>query len=331
MKAINLTNKNPGGKREKLINKLPLETPYIIQIFPSFNCPFKCFYCGIFNTDKKDDIYISSVKHMSFELYKKCVDDMKKFKNKIKVVRFVGIGEPLTNPSIYEMIKYTKESDVANIIEIITNGYLLNPENSEKLIDSGVDRIVISLQGINSESYKEISGIKIDFNKFVSNIGYLYSIRKDAHIYIKIADLALKDNKEKEEYFNLFGNICDSIAIEHIAPLHDGVDLELKEDEITQFGGKIKNTKICSVPFYMIQVNPDGACVPCYNFNYPVKLGNIRKKSLVDIWKDNIFRKFMIQNTKNVNRVCNLCTMETYRYHKEDDLDNYVNKLKKIY
>ena len=58
MKAINLTDKSPGGKREKLIDKLHLSTPYVVQVFPIYKCNFKCAYCGVFNKKKEDRFFI---------------------------------------------------------------------------------------------------------------------------------------------------------------------------------------------------------------------------------------------------------------------------------
>ena len=43
------------------------------------------------------------------------------------------------------------------------------------------------------------------------------------------------------------------------------------------------------------------------------------------------FRVDMIKNTRKVNKICEQCTMSTYRFHPEDDLDAYKGELLKIY
>jgi radical SAM protein with 4Fe4S-binding SPASM domain len=332
MKAINLTNKVPGGKRQKLIDKLPLSTPYVIQIFPIYKCNFRCTYCGVFNKKIKDRFFITEKEIMDFDLYSKCIRDMKFFPEKIKTLRFVGIGEPLLHPKIIQMIRYAYIIHVAYKIEIITNGSLLSKKMSDNLIEVDcLDRMIISVQGLDNKTYKNVSGIKFDFNKFVENIKYFYEHKKKTHLYIKIADIALHEKEDEERFYDIFGNICDSIGVEHIVDIHTDSNIEIKDKNITQFGEISKDMKICNVPFYMMEIRPDGKATPCYNFKSPMCMGDTHTKSIVDIWNNNVFRQSMVYETKDYNIVCKDCTMSKYRYHKEDDLDYSIKRLKKIY
>ena len=65
---------------------------------------------------------------MDFDLYKKCIDDMALFPNKVKVLRIVGIGEPLLHKNIVDMVEYAVSKDIANTVEILTNASLLTPK-----------------------------------------------------------------------------------------------------------------------------------------------------------------------------------------------------------
>ena len=121
---------------------------------------------------------------------------MEQFEESIKVFRIVGLGEPLMHSQISKMCELLKNSNKIQIIEIITNAFLLNKKLSDKLIDK-VDRLVISLQGITEESYKKISNVKINLNKFIDNIKYFYENKKYTHIYIKVQDISLKNEKSK--------------------------------------------------------------------------------------------------------------------------------------
>ena len=62
---------------------------------------------------------------MSFDTIEKLVEDLRKFDNKVRLIRICGQGEPLTNRKLGEYIKYLCESDVTEKIELITNGSLL--------------------------------------------------------------------------------------------------------------------------------------------------------------------------------------------------------------
>jgi MoaA/NifB/PqqE/SkfB family radical SAM enzyme len=45
MKAKNISGQAPGGKRTKLADVLPLDTPFVVQIFPDYACNLRCNYC----------------------------------------------------------------------------------------------------------------------------------------------------------------------------------------------------------------------------------------------------------------------------------------------
>lgn len=76
-------------------------------------------------------------------------------KRKSEKLRLFKVGEPLLNKNVCEMIHYAKSADVAEKIEITTNGSMLNPELNQKLIDAGLDILNISVNGINEAQYKK--------------------------------------------------------------------------------------------------------------------------------------------------------------------------------
>jgi MoaA/NifB/PqqE/SkfB family radical SAM enzyme len=181
MKAEKIDGNSVGGKRTKLADVLPLDTPFLVQIFPAYACDFSCNYCiHSLPTEKRGFIANKSI--MDFDFYKKCINDLKEFPQKIKMLRFAATGEPLLHPKIAEMVKYAKEKDVANSLDIVTNASLLTKELSDKLIDAGLDWLRISVQGLSSDKYKEVCGVEIDFNNFVESIRYFYNNRGSTKI-----------------------------------------------------------------------------------------------------------------------------------------------------
>ena len=287
MKAINVSKQAPGGERTKLGDVLPLDTPFLVQIFPIYACNFKCGYC-IFSVPRPDRHFVSDKTIMDFDLFKRCVDDMVNFPNKIKVLRFVGIGEPLLHKNLADMVKYAVDKDIANKVEIISNGSLLTPSLSDSLIASGLHRLEISFQGITDEKSEEIGGVKIDVDSLRENLIYFYENKKETHLYLKIVDTALDTKEDEEAFFDLYGDICDTIGIEYTIPIHTGVDFDgvLKEKniEVTQFGRPLSDVNICPQPFFHMQINPDGKVVPCYSFEYPEILGDCNNESVNEIW-----------------------------------------------
>ncbi len=275
---------------------------------------------------------------MDFDLYKKCIDDIARFPNKVKILRFVGIGEPLLHKNIAEMVEYAVSKDVAYIVEILTNASRLTPKMSDSLISAGLSRLVVSLQGTSKDKYQKVCGTNVDFDNLVENLRYFYNNKGRAQMYIKVVDCAL-DSKDDEQYFyDLFGDICDTIAIEHAVPIHSGVDFQnvLKENDkaVTQFGLPVSDVHICPQPFFTLQINPDGKIVPCFSFEYPGIMGDCHNQPVDKIWDGRQFqqlRRKMLDGVKNVCDVCANCSIITYRLFPEDVLNNDAEKLKEFY
>ena len=335
MKAKNISGQAPGGKRTKLAEVLPLDTPILVQIFPIYACNFTCKYC-IFSIPRNKRSFISDKIVMDFDLFKKCIDELTMFPSKTKTLRFVGMGEPLLHKKIAEMVKYAVSKNVANKVEILTNGSLLTPKLSDALILAGLSRLVISIQGTTAKKYQEISKVNIDFEEFVKNIKYFFDHKSKTKMHIKIVDIALDNKNDEKRFYEIFGDICDTIGIEYAGPIYPGVEYNqvLKDGSFTQFGLKVSGFRVCPQPFFTLQINPDGKVVPCYSVTYPAIIGDCNKQSLLEIWNGEKYRQFrrkMLDGVKNVCELCANCNIIKYRLFPEDILDNDAERLKKFY
>lgn len=336
MKAVRIDGKTPGGTRTHLSQVIPLSTPYIVQIFPVYACNFKCNYC-IHSIAKNKRGYISEQSFMDFELYKKCIDDLCKFPEKIKMLRFAGTGEPLLHKDITRMVKYAVQKQVATSIDIVTNGALLTPKLSKEFVDAGLSRLRVSIQGINADKYNQVSEVNLDFDKFIENLTYFYENKGNTQIYIKIIDSAL-DEGDETEFLKIFGDICDEIAIEHLLPAVPQIDYSVISKEngnkLTQNGVAIQAAEICPQPFYLMQINPEGNVVPCCAMETAYVLGNCNLESIYDIWngkKCSDFRKIQLLKEKEIYSVCRDCEQYNHAMFSEDILDNDAERLLKFF
>ncbi len=274
------------------------------------------------------------------DLYTKCIDDLTMFPDKVKVLRFVGIGEPLLHKNISEMIAYASSKQVAHTIELLTNASLLTPKLSDSLIAAGLSRFVISLQGTTQKKYKDICGANIDFQIFMENLEYFFHNKSTTQVYIKIIDCAVDGSDDEKRFYDLFANVCDTMAIEHAVPIHSGVHYEKilganeNKENVTQFGLPVADIAVCPQPFFTLQINPDGKVVPCYSFDYPEILGDCNKQSVPAIWNGALFQSFrfrMLDGMKSTHAVCANCNIIKYRIFPEDVLDEDAERLKQYY
>jgi radical SAM protein with 4Fe4S-binding SPASM domain len=222
---------------------------------------------------------------MSFELFKKISDDLVEFKNRIRKVKIGLHGEPTLHPMLPEMIRYLKSKDVVNIIELFTNGSLLNPKLNKELIEAGLDRVNMSIEGLTTEKYREVTGVPVDMAKFVGNVKNLYEARKGCKIYIKIVDIGLS-REDKNKFYETFGDICDEIFIENVVPQWNEIN-KFDVDTTGMYGQKVDRYKeVCPFPFMYLHFNFDGSTSPCtLDWGKQVLIGDVSKESALEIWK----------------------------------------------
>lgn len=323
-------------KREVLGEKLPLDTPFSVILDPSERCNFKCSYCFRSGQKSKSWGFAASGALMSTEIFECAAQQLKEFPQKIKLVSLTGQGEPLCNPDIADMVRYLKELDVAERIDMHTNASLLTEENAIHIARAGFTCIVVSLQGLNASEYEHTCKAKIDFQRFYNNLKILYENKsKGLKIHIKIEDVALdKDNmeKSKQRFYELFGSIADSIFVENAVPLWNR--LGINSDAITnKFGDTVGNVDYCPLLFYKMLVAPDGEIYPCTNLPSPMSLGNISNITLREAWSSRKrldFLKEHLRLTRHKHEPCEGCFVPVNTVtSREDIIDPYKDSILK--
>ena len=199
---------------------------------------------------------------------------------------------------------YAKESGVVECIDTTTNGYLLEPNRIKPVLDAGLDRINISVDGLSAQQFLEFTGVKVDFEKFVDNIRNLYEIKGDCEICVKITGDCLS-KEEKELFFNTFGNYSDRIFIENVAPCWPEYDVVITKGIYDQ---PIGNVNTCPYLFYSISVNSDGSVSLCFlDWAHKLLIGDVRKQSLKEVWEGEALFQFQIDNNLLVYLTLTLC------------------------
>ena len=283
---------------------------------------------------------------MSVDTFKQCVDDLKGFPSKVKKLKIGNHGEPTLHPELPELIKYARQANVADVIEIFTNGSKLTPALNQAIIDAGLQRINISVEGLTSESYRRVAGVDIDYDEFISNITDLYNRKtSDLSMYIKVVDHAVvKDepgrptidltSEDKQYFYDLFGSISDEMSVENIVPQWAETD----QNDLTStgmYGQQIDHIKkVCPFPFMYLHVNSDGTVAGCtLDWARKVLVGDLAATpSLVDIWNGPGMRELrlkMLRGEREEIPMCDSCNAPNVCVI--DDLDPYMESLEAKY
>ena len=285
---------------------VPLNSPLSMYIEPTRICNFKCFYCMHSTRGDENGALEKTgfkLEHMDMELYAKLVKEIMEFPTTPKRVCFSGLGEPLTNKRLPDMIRMLREAGFEGRIDVISNGSLLTPEMSDALVAAGLSRIQISVQGLSTEKYKEICGVPVDMEKLKDNIRYFYEHKGNATIYVKIIDSILESKEDEKLFYDMFGNICDTIYIEHLVIMEQQMGDHGREVDTTRnlMGEVVEKRFVCGVMFYFLQVNIDGETFPCSTPGLPnsFSMGCAKEKTLLKIWNDRKRNGLIRKNLKD--------------------------------
>jgi len=264
-------------------------------------------------------------------LFKKVIDDLAGFDKPIKVLRMYKDGEPFLNKELANMIAYAKQSGQVEYIDTTTNGSLMTPERMAPVIEAGLDKINISVDGMNREQYLKFTHFDFDFDGFINNVKWLYENKGKCEIVMKIPKELITESQQ-QQFLDTFGNYCDRIALENFAPCWPEFDVEARTGiKITEgiYNQPISNTETCPYIFYGMSVNADGLVSSCFlDWERKLIVGDARSENLVDIWHSQKFNDLRIQHLqgkRHENLVCQNCGQLTHCL--PDNIDPYQQQL----
>ena len=252
--------------------------------------------------------------YMSDETFRKVIDEIK---GKGVALKFVGQGEPLLHEKFIDYVKLAKKNGV--VCHLTTNGSLLDEMLMQKIIDSGLDSIKFSFQGVDREGYRTLRQ-KDNFESLLEKIEKLYRMRGDKESpYITVATSI---TNESEELVNAFkercSDFCDKVEV-GITTLEfieiDKVRNEeakaalLKLQEVQNRNKK--RYKCCNQVFDVITVRWNGDVTACCADNDGIMtLGNIYEKGIQECWNSplqNKYREILAKGRYEELEICKDC------------------------
>ena len=300
--------------------------PSHIDIELSSLCNLSCPMCYTTTDEFKQKI---NQKNMSFELFKKLIDEASQYN--LYSIRLSLRGEAFLNKNIFDMIKYAKNSGIKEV-STLTHGGILNEDGFEKLIDLDLDWLTISFDGL-GETYDKIRH-PLKFDDAVEKIKNYSEIKKKRGVVkpvIKVQTVWPAISKNPDKFFNTFKDISDQIASNPLIDyLGNDTDIEYENDFT------------CPQLWERLVIGADGTVMMCSNDEFEQnKLGNVTDDSIYEIWhgkKLNDIRKIHIKHmgTSEIS-ACKNCYLPRKTKRDSDNvdgrkigIDNYVNRTQTV-
>lgn len=316
----NMINRN----RMNLGEKVPLDTPLVIQLEASGVCNLECSFCPHGDADMRN-LFPREI--MSLEMFRLFLAQAKEFPEKIKALRIIGLGEPLLNREIAEFVRLAKESNAFENVEITSNGVALTKDLGESLINAGLDSLRISLEALDSESFYKVSKRNVNLDTMYENLEFFYNNRKECKLYIKITDVGL-GNTPEEAFYDKYGKICDYICVEKVIENWPEFSSGAKGDAPMFDIEEYKEQKsVCIQPFKLLCICANGDVVPCCSdWKRVLKVGNIAEETLKNIWTgDRLYtlRKRLLKMEQG--GICKECMHP--KLSQPDNIDDYREEI----
>lgn len=315
-KVLNLIKVSVSFQLSILLKK-PLNwgLPITLSIEPTNSCNLHCPQCPSGNgnlTRKKEQI--------KPELFTKIIEEVNKH---LLYLTFYFQGEPFLHPNYTSLIAEAHKQNIYTASS--TNAQLINDKLAMETVNSGLNKLIISIDGTTQEVYEmyRVGGKLENTIQAIKSLTYWKKKLKSKTPNLEIQFIVLKHNEHQiPEIEKLSKDLCINKLALKTAQLENtetGKKLLPTNNTYSRYSiekdGNLKRKKVvknkCWRAFTGAVIAANGDVLPCsYDKNGEHAFGNINTEPLAKIWKNKkamAFRKQLLLNRSQFDMCCN-CT-----------------------
>jgi len=233
-------------------------------------------------------------------------------------------GEPYLNPDFLKMVKYASEKNIYTATS--TNAHYLNDEAARKTVESGLDRLIISIDGTTQEVYQQyrVGGHLDKVLEGAKNIMKWKKELKSKTPFVFFQFLVVKPNEHQVEDIKRLAREVgvDEVRFKTAQVYEYETDPNNLIPTIDKYSRYKKNTdgsysaknKLANRCWKMQHANVitwDGLVVPCcFDKDATHQLGNLKTQSFKEIWHNANYKQFrteLMKSRKNID-ICANCS-----------------------
>lgn len=301
------------------IRKSPLHRgmPMVMEIEPTTSCNLRCPQCpsGLREFSRNTGM-------LNLPLYQKVIDELK---DDLVYLILYFQGEPFLNKSFLEFVKYAAQRNIYTATS--SNAHYFTDEMARATVESGLDRLIISIDGITQESYEQYR-IGGNLDKVIEGTRNMVKWKRELksktpHLIWQF--IAFKHNEHQipelkrmakeigvDELGIKTAQIYDYKTSEGFIPDNESLSRYRK----TETGYEIKNSLLnqCWRMWRGSVVTWDGLVVPCcFDKDATHRFGDVSQESFEQVWKGEAYQRFRqaILKSRNEIDICTNCTEGT--------------------
>ena len=292
--------------------------PFSISIEPTTSCNLRCPECpsGLRSFTRPTGM-------LKEDLFRKTIDELQ---NTLSYLVFYFQGEPYLHPQFLDLVRYAVSKKIYTATS--TNAHYLTDEMAKRTVQSGLDRLIISIDGTTQETYQSYR-IGGNLDKVVEGTKNIIRWKKELKSLTPFVVFQFLVVKQNELQIEAVQNLAKEIGVDHVAlktaqiyDFKNGSDLIPTIDKYSRYKNEedghytIKNELLnhCWKMWHSCVVTWDGKVVPCcFDKDAHYVMGDLAQQTFKEIWqseKYNSFRASLLRS-RNEIEMCRNCTEGT--------------------
>jgi len=292
--------------------------PISISVEPTTSCNLRCPECpsGLRSFTRPTGM-------LQQKMFEKTIDQLK---DTLTYLTFYFQGEPYLNPQFLEMVKYASSQRIYTATS--TNAHFLKDDVARQTVESGLDRLIISIDGTSQDTYESyrVGGDLTKVMEGTRNIIAWKKKLKSGTPHVIFQFLVVRPNEHQiPEVYALAGKLgVDQVVLKtaQIYGYEQGSDLIPVQEKYSRYqkltdgSYTIKNNldNHCWKMWHSCVITWDGKVVPCcFDKDAHFVLGDLKEQSFNEIWfseRYNTFRASLLKSRSEIE-ICKNCTEGT--------------------
>ena len=289
--------------------------PFSISVEPTTACNLRCPECpsGL-------RAFSRDTGNLKADFFRKIIQELG---DQLFYLTFYFQGEPYINPQFLEMVRYAHEQGIYTTTS--TNAHFLNDKNAKATIESGLDRLIISVDGTTQEvyeAYRKAGSLEKVLEGTANVVRWKRALKsKTPHIIFQF--LVVRPNEHQiEEVQQLAKDLgVDEVKLKtaQIYDYKNGNPLIPTIDRYSRYAQqpdgtyRIKNQLLnhCWKLWHSCVITWDGWVVPCcFDKDAKYRLGSLRHSTFADVWAGEAYQHFRTELLKGRDQIdiCTNCT-----------------------
>ena len=281
--------------------------PDHVQIQTITGCNANCIFCP----NGKTRLKIKMGRRMDATLFRSIVDQCLDLK--VRRYSVYLMNEPMLDRKLPERIAYiSARIKKPQYTKVTSHGGLLTERMAQALLDSGLNKLKISVQSLNPSTYRQI--MRLDLEKTLRNIDRLLELKTQGGYKLPRLEIVMVDSIQTHDEIPRMRQYWQDRNIKlYVEPVENRADQQSIRNSAVG-AQKLKAFSWCRRLMEQIYILYDGRMVQCCaDWEQQSIMGDLKTESLADIWYGSRYtdyrRRFAAGDVKGM--ICACCRKQS--------------------